>query len=60
MSRAKTAHGQLWRRFPEFLEKHKYFVLPTTQLPAFDVNTPYPTEIAGVKLENYVDWMKSC
>ena len=30
------------------------------QLPPFDVSLPYPTEIAGVKLENYIDWMKSC
>jgi amidase len=57
---AETAHGELWRRFQAFLEKYEYFVLPTTQLPPFDVNTPYPTEIGGVKFENYIDWMKSC
>jgi amidase len=57
---AETAHGQLWRRFQAFLEKYEYFVLPTTQVPPFDVNTPYPTEIAGVKFDNYIDWMKSC
>ena len=60
VARAETAHGQLWRRFQTFLEKYEYFVLPTTQLPAFDVNTEYPTEIAGVKFDNYIDWMKSC
>jgi amidase len=60
LAHAETAHGQLWRRFQAFLEKYEYFVLPTTQLPAFDVNTPYPTEIAGVKFDNYIDWMKSC
>jgi amidase len=60
VARAETAHGQLWRRFQAFLEKYEYFVLPTTQLPAFDINTPYPTEIAGVKFDNYIDWMKSC
>jgi amidase len=60
VARADTAHGQLWRRFQAFLEKYEYFVLPTTQLPPFDVNTPYPTEIAGVKFDSYIDWMKSC
>src|ERR1700674_1889654 len=60
VARAETAHGQLWRRFQAFLEKYEYFVLPTTQLPPFDINTPYPTEIAGVKFDNYIDWMKSC
>ena len=24
------------------------------------METEYPTEIAGVKLHNYLDWMKSC
>jgi amidase len=60
VARAEIAHGQLWRRFQAFLEKYEYFVLPTTQLPPFDVKTPYPTEIAGVAIDNYIDWMKSC
>jgi amidase len=60
IAHAETAHGVMWRRFQAFLEKYEYFVLPTTQLPAFDINTPYPTEIAGVKFDNYIDWMKSC
>jgi amidase len=60
IARAETAHAQLWRGFQAFLEKYEYFILPTTQLPAFDVDTPYPTEIAGVKFNNYIDWMKSC
>jgi amidase len=57
---AETAHSQLWRAFQAFLEKYEFFVLPTTQLPPFDVTQPYPTEIAGVKFNNYIDWMKSC
>ncbi len=57
---AETAHAQVWRGFQAFLEKYEYFILPTTQLPPFDINTPYPKEIAGVKFDNYIDWMKSC
>jgi amidase len=60
LARAETAHGQLWRSFQAFLEKYEYFILPTTQLPPFDVNTPYPTQIENVKFNNYIDWMKSC
>jgi amidase len=60
VARAEAAHAQLWRNFQAFLEKYEYFVLPTTQLPPFDVDMPYPVEIAGVKLSNYIDWMKSC
>jgi amidase len=60
VARGETAHGEMWRHFQAFLEKYEYFVLPTSQLPAFDINTPYPTEIAGVKFDSYIDWMKSC
>lgn len=60
IARAEIAHGQLWRSFQAFLEKYEYFVLPTSQLPPFNVKTPYPTEIAGTKFTNYIDWMKSC
>jgi len=60
LARAETARAQLWRTFQAFLEKYEYFVLPTTQLPPFDVDMPYPTEIAGVKFNSYIDWMKSC
>jgi amidase len=60
LGKAETARAQLWRTFQAFLEKYEYFVLPTTQLPPFDVETEYPKEIAGVKFTSYIDWMKSC
>jgi len=60
IAHAEIAHSLIWRRFQAFLEKYEYFILPTTQLPPFDINTPYPTEIAGVHFDNYIDWMKSC
>jgi amidase len=60
IARAEIAHTEMWRNFQRFLENYEYFVLPTTQLPPFDVNTPWPTEINDVHLSNYIDWMKSC
>jgi amidase len=60
VARGEVAHAAMWRRFQAFLEKYEYFVLPTTQTPAFDIALPYPTEIAGAKFESYIDWMKSC
>jgi amidase len=60
VAHAETAHTQIWRQFQVFLQTYEYFVLPTTQLPPFSIDTPYPTEIAGVKFDNYIDWMKSC
>jgi amidase len=30
------------------------------QVPPFDIDQPYVDEIAGVKMDNYIDWMRSC
>jgi amidase len=60
IAHAENAHAQIWRRFQDFLTKYEYFVLPTTQVPPFDISKPYPTEINGTKFESYIDWMKSC
>ena len=60
LSRAVILHAQAWDRMRIFQERYEYFVLPTTQVPPFDVNQPYVTEIEGVKMKNYIEWMKSC
>jgi amidase len=60
IAQAEIAHSLMWRRFQAFLTKYEYFILPTTQLPPFDVTTEYPTEIEGVHFDNYIDWMKAC
>lgn len=60
VARAVTLHGQVWRRFQAFLDRYEYFVLPTTQAPPFDINQEFLSEIGGVKLGSYIDWMKAC
>jgi amidase len=42
------------------METYEFLVLPTTQVPPFDVGTPYVTEIDGRALPTYIDWMRSC
>ena len=60
IARAEVAHTLMWRRFQAFLTRYEYFILPTTQLPPFDIKTEWPQEISGVHLTNYIDWMKVC
>ncbi len=60
IERAEAARDQLRRSFQTFLETYEYFVLPTTQLPPFDIATEWPAEIEGAKFDTYIDWMKSC
>ena len=51
---------RLYDQSRTFFERYDYFVLPVTQVSPFDVDTPYPSEIAGQKLPTYLDWMRSC
>jgi amidase len=60
ISRALTRQSQMFEQSRLFFERYAFFILPVTQVEPFDVNTPYPTEIAGTAMSSYVDWMRSC
>jgi amidase len=59
LGRAEVKHTQLYHRVREFMETHEFLVCTTTQVPPFDVTTPYVTEIDGVAMQTYIDWMRS-
>jgi amidase len=59
LSRVEVKRTALFQRLCGFKGGYDFFVLPVSQVLPFDVNTHYPTEIAGVKMENYIAWMKS-
>jgi amidase len=60
ISRAMARQAQMFNQSRQFFERYAYFILPVTQVEPFDVNTPYPTEIAGKAMTSYIDWMRSC
>jgi amidase len=60
IGRAERLRTELYQRMRAFLEKYEFLLGPVNQLPPFPVDTEYPTEIAGVRMTNYLDWMKSC
>ncbi len=57
---AEQARAALRSRVASFMNRYEFFVLPTTQVPPFDVAMPYVTEINGVAMGSYIEWMKSC
>ena len=59
LSRLEGKRSALFRRVQQFLEKYEFLVLPVSQVLPFDVRTPYPAEIDGVKMLTYIDWMRS-
>ena len=56
IGRAETLRGLLWQRVRAFMETRDLLILPTTSVPPFPVEQPYPTEINGQPLENYIQW----
>jgi amidase len=60
VGRAQARQALAHEQSRQFFEKYEYFVLPVTQVSPFDVTTPYPKEIAGTSMGDYLDWMRSC
>jgi amidase len=59
VSRAMMRHAQLLDRVRKFQEQYEFTVCAVNQVPPFDATVDWPREIDGVKMENYVSWMKS-
>ena len=57
---ADQQRTRLYQRVREFMERHEFLLLPAAQVPPFDVTQPYVTEINGVRLPTYIDWMRIC
>jgi amidase len=60
IGRAMRLRSQLYHRVRALMETHEYLALPVSQVPPFDIDQPYVTEINGERMETYIDWMRSC
>jgi amidase len=60
VGRAEMRHTQLFEQVVSFFDRFDVLLAPTTQVLPFPVEQEYPTEIGGVELDNYLEWMRSC
>ena len=60
VGRAEVKRAALYERVRKFMEIYEFMVFPVSQHPPFDVTQPYLTEVNGVQMETYIDWMRSC
>ena len=60
VGKAEAMRTAYFNRVNSFMNTYEFMVMPVNQLPPFDATTEYPTEINGVQMESYIDWMKSC
>ncbi len=54
---AQKKRGEHFQEMVAFMNEYDYLLLPTAQVPPFSVDVEYPTEINGVPMETYIDWM---
>jgi len=60
VGRAEVKRTELYHRVRGFMEQYAFLAAPVVQVPPFDVNQPWVTQINGEKMPTYLDWMKSC
>jgi amidase len=44
----------------EFLHRYDVLALPVSQLAPFSIDVEWPREVAGVPMEHYVQWLRTC
>ena len=60
IAEAETKRSDLFARMGQFMQTYDFLVLPTVQVPPFDLTQEYVGEIDGVPMRSYIDWMGSC
>ena len=59
VARAMTRHAALLDRFRLFQETYEFLVCTVSQVPPFEASNDWPHAIDGVRMDTYIDWMKS-
>jgi amidase len=60
VAEAMVRHGQLLDRMRRFEERYAFTLCAVNQLPPFDAKLDWPKTIAGVAMEHYIAWQKTC
>lgn len=60
LARAMRLRSEIYQRAQAFFQEYEFLLLPVSQLPPFPNSIPYPTEINGVPMSTYIEWMRSC
>jgi amidase len=60
IGRAARLRSALYQRVQDFFTTYEFLLLPVSQVPPFSADVPYPSEIAGVAMRTYIEWMRTC
>ncbi|MFI6295196.1 amidase [Nonomuraea sp. NPDC050790] len=59
LARAERLRTGLYHRMTAFWDRYDVLLAPVSQVPPFPVEDPYVGEINGVRLPDYLSWMRS-
>jgi amidase len=57
--KAMIRQSEIYDRARVFMDEYEFLLTVVNQVPPFDADLRYPTEIEGVEMETYIAWMKS-
>jgi amidase len=60
LGQVEIKRTKLYHHVREFMERYEFLVLPVSQVLPFPAEQEYITEINGVRMDTYIDWMRSC
>lgn len=60
IGRAMRLQAGLFEHLHAFMERYEFLVLPVSQVPPFPIDQPYVSEINGIQMQSYIEWMRSC
>lgn len=59
LARVARLRTQLFQQVHQFMQDYEFLVVPVNQVPPFPVTQEFVAEINGVKMNGYVDWVRS-
>jgi len=60
IAQAEMLRTAIYHRARQFFERYEFLLCPVTQTLPFPIEIEYPTEIGGVHLANYIEWLRTC
>src|SRR3954452_5802031 len=60
VGRGEGGETRLYEKVVALFDAYHVLLAPPTQVLPFPVDVEYPTSVAGVQMDDYVGWMRSC
>jgi amidase len=57
IGRCERARTALWQRVRTFFTAYDAIICPTTSVPPFPVEIPFPAEVDGAPMTSYIEWL---